>query len=70
MVEMLDTLREHFWESLGITTAIVVVVVVLTVAGVSVFSPSTFQSVQPHDMGGGVTCYTFNTSIDCLQIGE
>ena len=25
-------------------------------------------SPQAHDMGDAVTCYTFNTSIDCLQV--
>jgi len=31
---------------------------------------SQIVSPQAHDMGDGVTCYTFNTSIDCLGMGR
>jgi len=27
-------------------------------------------SPQAHDMGDGVRCYTFNTDIACLEVGE
>jgi hypothetical protein len=27
-------------------------------------------AIEIYQMENGVTCYTFNTSIDCLQVGE
>ena len=26
--------------------------------------------ITAHDMGDGVTCYAFNTSVDCLEMGR
>lgn len=34
------------------------------------FRPTAIQSIETHNMPNGVTCYTFNTNIDCLKIGE
>jgi len=32
------------------------------------FNVTDSRPITAHDMGEGVRCYTFNTSIDCLQI--
>lgn len=63
MLDIIDRLPE--W--LAIALAATSLLVVISFASIVVFKPSTVQSVEIHDMGAGVTCYTFNTSIDCLQ---
>ncbi len=33
-----------------------------------VFRVPAFQPIKSHPMQNGVICYTFNTSIDCVQV--
>lgn len=47
--------------------AVAFLLVVISVSLMILFKSSDVQAVEIHDMGAGVTCYTFNTSIDCLQ---
>ena len=55
-------------EWLSIALAVAFLVVVVSFGLIMIFKPSTIQSIEVHDMGAGVTCYTFNASIDCLQV--
>ena len=65
---MFETLKEDLLSSLGITVIIVFTVVFVVFTLAMFFKPTAVQSVEIHDMPSGVTCYTFNTSIDCLQV--
>jgi hypothetical protein len=46
---------------------IVIFALAMTLRSVEV---SSAEIVETHDMGNGVTCYTFHSSIDCLTEGE
>ena len=67
---MFDVVMEHIPEWLAIALAASFFVVVLSFGLIMAFRPTAIQSIETHDMGGNVTCYTFNASIDCLQIVE
>lgn len=61
---LVDNLREHLSEYFMITVAIAAVILVVVMA----FKPTAIQRVETHNMENGVTCYTFDRSIDCLKI--
>lgn len=67
---MFETLKEHFFESLGVTLVIIFCVIFLVFGLAMLFKPTAVQSVEIHNMTNGVTCYTFNTSIDCVKAGK
>lgn len=64
MFDVIDHLPE--WLATALAVAFLVVVVLFGL--IMIFKPSTVQSIETHDMPNGVICYTFNTSIDCLQV--
>lgn len=61
-----DELKDN-WQFVSIMAFILVVAVIFLIVG---FKSTEMQPINTHDMGNGAVCYTFNTSIDCLQIGE
>lgn len=46
----------------------VILIVIILFSLIMFIRPSTIQSVEVHEMGNGISCYTFHTSIDCLQV--
>lgn len=65
MFEDIRSELQYNWKIISIlaVTLIVVVTITLTIG----FKSQELQPIKQHDMGAGVVCYTFNTSIDCLQ---
>ena len=55
-------LKDYWW---FIFVAFLGVIIIWGVLGVFDSRPITV-----HDMGDGVTCYAFNTNIDCLDLGR
>ena len=64
--KMFEALKEQFFPPFGMTAIVVFFTVFLVF--VLVFKPTAVQGVEIHNMPNGVTCYTFKTSIDCLQV--
>lgn len=57
-------------EWLAIALAVAFLVVVISFGLIAAFRPTSIQSIETHQMSDGVVCYTFNSDIDCLQVGE
>lgn len=66
---MLEDIRSELQENWQIISALAVaLIVVVTVMLIINFKSQEMQPIKQRDMGAGVICYTFNTSIDCLQV--
>lgn len=57
-----DKFLESYWPMIMVVLLITVLLIYLV--------PSPSRGIIEHQMTDGVVCYTFNTSIDCLQVGE
>ena len=62
---MFEALKEGLKETrvfiaIGVTMTFLIILAALKLSEV--------QPITAHDMGDGIICYTFNTSIDCLQV--
>lgn len=66
--EMFEDIRKELRENwLAISVAVILIVLIAVLTTMSLKTQE-MQPIKQHDMGAGVVCYTFNTSIDCVQV--
>ena len=59
-----DFIEDHWI----MVVAVIIGVIILIIAFYGMTKAVEYQPVNSYNMPGGVTCYTFNTSISCLQV--
>lgn len=58
--------KEYF--TILIATAATAIATIILILGFRMLFLSDFSAIETHQMGNNVICYTYNSSIDCLQV--